>query len=216
MRNRGDVLNAADFDACCLQCTDSCFTACAWSFDEYVSGTHALVNSNLSSLFSCHLCCEWCALTGAFESESAGRCPCNGVAVGISNRYNRVVESRTNMSCTGFYMFSFFSFCFTFYRSHYIPPSTLLLGCSLLTCNGLLRSFAGTSVGLCSLTTYRQAFAMTSASVGADFYQTLNVEGFFSTEITFDFVVSESVADLCNVIFCQISHSDIRIDSCFA
>ena len=61
MRNRGDVLNAADFDACCLQCTDSCFTACAWSFDEYVSGTHALVNSNFSSLFSCHLCCEWCS-----------------------------------------------------------------------------------------------------------------------------------------------------------
>lgn len=114
MRNRGDVLNAADFNACCLQCTDCGFTACTRSFDEYVSGTHALVNSHFSSLFSCHLCCEWCALTGAFESESTGRCPGNGVAVGVSNRYNRVVESRTNMSCTGFYMFSFFSFALLF------------------------------------------------------------------------------------------------------
>ena len=215
MRNRGDVLNAADFNACCLQCTDCGFTACTRSFDEYVSGTHALVNSHFSSLFSCHLCCEWCALTGAFESESTGRCPGNGVAVGVSNRYNRVVESRTNMSCTGFYMFSFFSFCFTFYRSHYIPPSTLLLGCSLLACNGLLRTLACTGIGFCSLSAYRQAFTMTSASVGTDFYQALNVEGFFSTEITFDFVVSQNVADFCNVIFCEISHTDIRIDSCF-
>lgn len=114
MRNWGDVLNAADFDACCLQCTNSSFTACARSFDENVSGTHSLIDCNLSSLFSCHLCCEWCALTRAFESESASGCPSDGIAVGISNRYDRVVESRTNMSCTGFYMFSFFSFSFAF------------------------------------------------------------------------------------------------------
>ena len=93
MRNWGDVLNAADFDACCLQCTNSSFTACARSFDENVSGTHSLIDCNLSSLFSCHLCCEWCALTRAFESESASGCPSDGIAVGISNRYDRVVES---------------------------------------------------------------------------------------------------------------------------
>jgi hypothetical protein len=57
---------------------------------------------------------------------------------------------------------------------------------------------------------------MTSASIGSNFNEPFNVEGFFSTEITFDFVVSEGVADFCNVIFSQISNSDIRIDSCFA
>ena len=53
MRNWGDVLNASDFDACCLQCTNSSFAACARSFDENVSGTHSLIDCNLSSLFSC-------------------------------------------------------------------------------------------------------------------------------------------------------------------
>ena len=139
MRNRCNVLNAADFDSCNLQCTNGRFTASARTLDEYVCRTHTLINCNFGCLFSCHLSCKWCALTRSFESKSASGCPGNGIAVGISNRYDRVVESRTNMSCTGFYMFSFFSFCFAFYRSHVIPPSTLFLGRSLLACDRLLR-----------------------------------------------------------------------------
>lgn len=114
MRNRCNVLNAADFDSCNLQCTNGRFTASARTLDEYVCRTHTLINCNFGCLFSCHLSCKWCALTRSFESKSASGCPGNGIAVGISNRYDRVVESRTNMSCTGFYMFSFFSFCFAF------------------------------------------------------------------------------------------------------
>ena len=54
MRNWGDVLNAADFDACCLQCTNSSFTACARSFDENVSGTHSLIDSIYSPVIKCN------------------------------------------------------------------------------------------------------------------------------------------------------------------
>lgn len=57
---------------------------------------------------------------------------------------------------------------------------------------------------------------MTSASVRADFYQTFNVEGFFSTKVTFDFIISEYAADLCYIIFRQISDADVSINSCFA
>lgn len=114
MRNRGNVLNAADFYACCLQCADSRFTACARSFDKYISGTHSLIDGCSRCLFCCHLRCKRRALTGTFESQSAGRCPGNGITVRISNRYNRIVECGTNMRCTGFYMFSFFSFALLF------------------------------------------------------------------------------------------------------
>lgn len=114
MRNRGNVLNAADFYACCLQCADSRFTACARSFDKYISGTHSLIDGCSRCLFCCHLRRKRRALTGTFESQSAGRCPGNGITVRISNRYNRIVECGTNMRCTGFYMFSFFSFALLF------------------------------------------------------------------------------------------------------
>ncbi len=57
---------------------------------------------------------------------------------------------------------------------------------------------------------------MTSASVRTDFYQTFNVEGFFSTKVTFDFIISEYAADLCYIIFRKISDADVSINSCFA
>ena len=170
MRNRGNVLNAADFDTCCLQCADSRFTACARSFDKYISGTHSLIDGCSRCLFCCHLRRKRRALTGTFESQSAGRCPGNGITVRISNRYNRIVECGTNMRCTGFYMFSFFSFCFSFYRSDFIPPSTLFLGRSLLACDRFSRSFAGTGVCFCTLSAGGQSVTMTAASVRTDFH----------------------------------------------
>lgn len=128
MRNRGNVLNAAYFNASSLQCADCCFTACAWSLNEYVSGTHAMFNSNLSSLFCSHLCCKRSALTRSFETESTSGCPGNCVSVGIGNRYNRIVECGTNVSGTGFYMFLFFLFtvAILFLLQHYFLVASFL------------------------------------------------------------------------------------------
>ena len=54
MRNRGYILNAADFNTCRLQSTNSRFTACARSFDKYISGTHSLIDGCSRCLFCCH------------------------------------------------------------------------------------------------------------------------------------------------------------------
>ena len=170
MWNRGNVLNTANFNSCSLQCADCSFTTCARSFYKYISGTHTVLNCNLSCLFSGHLSCKWSTLTSSSKTKPTSGSPRNGISVRICNRYNRIVECGTNMRCTGFYMFSFISFCFTFYRSHFIPPSTLFLGRSLLACDRFSRSFAGTGVCFCTLSAGGQSVTMTAASVRTDFH----------------------------------------------
>src|SRR5690606_38297486 len=60
----------------------------------------------------------------------------------------------------------------------------------LLAGNSLSRTLAGTRVGVRTLTTNRQAAAMTQTTVATEVHQTLDVHGHFATQIAFDLIVA--------------------------
>ena len=123
MRNRSYVFDGVDFKTCSLQCADSSFTAGARTFYENFYLTEAMFHSSFGSLFSSHLCSERSALTGTAETEAAGTCPGQCIAFCISDRNDRVIESRTDMCCARFYVFLFFSFVASYVLSqNRFPP----------------------------------------------------------------------------------------------
>ena len=55
---------------------------------------------------------------------------------------------------------------------------------------------------------------MSSATVAPDFHQALDVHGFLTAEVTFDFIVSvEYLTDLSDFAFRQIAYASIRVDT---
>lgn len=94
------------------------------AFYEYFYLTKAVFHSGFCSLFSSHLCSKGSAFTGTAETEAAGTCPRKSVALCIADRNDRIIECRTDMSCTGFYVLLFFSFVASYIvlSQNRVPP----------------------------------------------------------------------------------------------
>ena len=84
----------------------------------------------------------------------------------------------------------------------------------LLVCDGLYRTLAGSCVCLGTLPSYRQALAVTHATVATDFNESFDIQSNFTAKVAFYCdVLVDIVTQLCNVFFGQILDADIRIDT---
>ena len=56
---------------------------------------------------------------------------------------------------------------------------------------------------------------MSDSAVAVDFHKSLDVESYFTAKFTFNCVVIfDLITELCDIIFCKILSSCVRIDSC--
>src|SRR5215813_7533577 len=113
-------------------------------------------------------------------------------------------------------------FFFSFFRkTFFLPPAAavfamiqlFLPGCFLLGDGRTSRTFAGTRVCMRALTAYRQAAAMTQATISANVHQPLDVHLHTFAEVTFDFALGfEDRANATQVIFRQVSDPRVEVD----
>src|SRR5699024_9469530 len=172
--NRGDIADHGDLQAGSLQGTDRALTSGTGALDIALNGLHAMLHRGLGSNFGSALRGRRSALTRAAEVQRTSACPGNGVALGIGNGDDGVVERALNMSSAGTDIFAFLllsaGLCTGFRSSHF--SSSLLL----LVRDSALGTFAGTRIGLGALAAARQALAMADATVALDLGRTLAVQ----------------------------------------
>ena len=175
MRDRSYVLDGFNFETCGLQCTDCGFTASTRALDEDFDSLQAMFHSGFGSRFSSHLSCEGSALTGTAEAHAACGCPAEDCTGRIGNRYDGVIKGGTNMCHTSF---NVFLLTFRLLRTTFLPATRLIpsLRLFLLAAN-VLGAFASTGVVLGVLTTNRQTCSVATATIAANFHQTLDVQG---------------------------------------
>src|SRR5712691_4234625 len=97
VRNRGDVLDRANLQACRLQGADGGFPARPWTLHENVDLAHAVLHRTARGGLGGHLSGEWRRLTRTLESDLAGRCPRNNAAAGVGDGDDGVVERALDM-----------------------------------------------------------------------------------------------------------------------
>ncbi len=141
-----NVANAGHGQARALQGADGCFPAGTGAFNVYVNLPQAHVHAPASGLLGSALSGEGGTFAGAFEAHSAGTGRGNYVAVGIGNADHSIVESRIDVRSS---MGDSTTFSTARSRSRHM----LLLTSSAASAagNGASWSFAGASVGACSL-----------------------------------------------------------------
>ncbi|ACX67928.1 hypothetical protein GYMC10_5721 [Paenibacillus sp. Y412MC10] len=127
------VFDQVNFETCCLQGTNCCFTTSTRTFNHDFHRFHTVFHSRFGSCFSSHLRSERGRLTGTFKSKAAGACPRNRVSVRIRNRYDCIVERGADMSHATFNIFAVttFSTYDFFWFSHCLLSPFLISSCSL-------------------------------------------------------------------------------------
>ena len=72
----------------------------SWSraFNTDLQILDAIFNSYFSSSLSSYLCCKWCTFARTFKSCPSRSCPCQSIALTVSNRNNRIIKRCVNMS----------------------------------------------------------------------------------------------------------------------
>jgi hypothetical protein len=99
---------------------------------------------------------------------------------------------------------------------HTTPSHTLFLcQCPLAAGHSLARSSLGSGICASALSTNRKISSMPESAITADFRQSLDVEGDFSTKIALDSEFAlDHFSDAVNLCFGEISHPGIRINVC--
>ena len=97
MRYRGNILYVRNFESRRIQRSNGGFSSRPRSFDPDFEGLHAEFLCRLASAFSCDLRRKRCALPRATETASSGRRPCDGIALTIRDRHDRIIERRVDM-----------------------------------------------------------------------------------------------------------------------
>src|SRR5256885_7953440 len=92
VRNGGDVLDCLDDHAGGLQSGNCAFAAGARTAHADFQLFDAILGRLLRRLLSSHLAGEGRALAAAFEAAGAGAGPAEGVALGVCDSHNRVIE----------------------------------------------------------------------------------------------------------------------------
>ena len=180
-----NIFDHVYFQTCCLQCTNSSFTSCARSFNKYFYRFQSMDHGSLCSCFSSGLSCEWGGFSGTSEAQTTCACPGNCVALSVCNSNNGIVKGRLDMSSAALNIFTFTtSWCGGFLTVVNFSHFSISLPLLLLVSDCFLWTFSCAGIGLGSLSSYRQTFSMTNASVASNFNQSLDVECNVTTKVT--------------------------------
>ena len=97
VRDGRAILDAGNFQPCCLQRTDGGLAAGAGTLHEHGDLVQAVLHGRLRSGLGGHLRGKRGGFTGALETDRAGGLPGNDVALRVGDRDNGVVERRLDV-----------------------------------------------------------------------------------------------------------------------
>src|SRR5215469_4815545 len=212
VRDRGDVLNRADFEAGRRQRPDRGLAPRARTLHEDVDLAHAVLHRPARSGLGGHLGGVRSRLPRSLETDLPGRCPGDHAATGIGDRDDRVVERALDVRVPMRDVLAFLPANLldagAALRRHSAPLLTevvgpaaghsarapaarsgLLLAGLLLASHCLLLALAGACVGLRPLTVHRKAATMTDALVAADLNLAADVGLHLPAQVALDLVV---------------------------
>ena len=212
MRKRCHIGNAENTKTDCVQCAYSRLSAGTGTSDSYYDTLDTVWPCSLRRLSCRNLCGKRRAFTRAFESCGTGTRPAQGIAFGVGNGNNRIVERRVNVRYRlGYFLLYFltcsgFSLCFC----HRV---VLLLHLS----SG---SFAGTRIGFGALTAYRQPASVSYASITSQVSKSFDIEADVAAQIAFYRVIRNFLTQFIQVAIGQLfdlaAGFDLRIRTNFA
>ena len=194
MWNRGYILNGRHTNAECVERTNGRFAAWAWTPDADFDTLQTVFEGDLASDVSSNLSSKRGGLTGTLETLSArGRCS-NSIALTVSDRDNGVVEGGVNVGdafrhdLSDLLTSTLTSSLLGIITSHNYP---LLLKRH----TGLAWALTGASVSTGALATAWEAAAVTHATIRTEVDQTLDRQLDFTTEVTFDRELGNTVTN---------------------
>ncbi len=159
MRKWCHISNAGDTKTNCMQCAYSRLSAGSRTSHLHFDPLHTVLLCSFRRLSSGNLCGKRRAFARTLESCSTRTRPAQGLAFGVGNGDDSIVERRVNVGNRLRHFFLYFltrlrfSLCFC-------HITTLLLHLS----SG---SFASTRIGLGALTAYRQSSSVSYASIAS-------------------------------------------------
>src|SRR5579859_5894395 len=106
MRNRRNVANAANVDACGCQRPNRRLTARAGAGDAHVDSAKAVVTGSVGGVLGCLLGREGSSLTRATEAQGPGTLPAQRIADRIGDGDDGVVERSLNVNQTEWHILS--------------------------------------------------------------------------------------------------------------
>jgi len=187
VRDGGDILNERDVEPGGLKGAQSSLSARSGAFHIDLNVLHAMFHGLLAGDLSSDLSGKRGALARALEPLAAGAGPGYGVAAGIRNGDDSIVECRTDMSYPVQNVLAlFFLPCGGLVPCHGSSDLCLLA----LAHNRPARAFACASIRVSALPANRQSPTMPKAPVAAKIHKALDVHGDFSSQITFNLVMS--------------------------
>lgn len=169
----------------------------------------------LCAVFGCHLRGKGSTLAGPLETLETGRRPGNHIANRIGYGDDGIVERRLDMGNASGYMLTFFLLLYdSFCRAcHYSSPYLRLL---FLSGNGSCWTFPSSCIGLRSLPTDREPFAMPEPAIASKIHEALYIHGDVPAKITFDFEILVDVfANSSDLTLCELIGSRVGIHSGF-
>mmetsp|Transcript_10759 Transcript_10759/g.14046 ORF Transcript_10759/g.14046 Transcript_10759/m.14046 type:complete len:296 (+) Transcript_10759:1324-2211(+) len=188
VRDRGHITDGSDVEADCSQCAQCGFTTRTGALNFDFQSFNAVILRFFACIFSSHLSSIRGRLTGTLEAHGACGGPGNRVALHVRDQNLGVVERGVHMCNARGDVLTLFALNASLIACHWSDPPLFLL-----TSDGLCGAFAGTSVGVGTLTANGQVTTVTQTTVATQIHQTFDVHGHFAAQVAFDGVVGVDV-----------------------
>src|SRR5450830_276340 len=192
------VLDLGDLDAEVVQGAHSRLTAWAWALDTHFQVLHTALDCNFASGFSCNLGCKRGRFTRTLEACTTRSRPRQRIALTVGDGEGSV---HVGDALSDVFL-NFFADACCCGAALLLSHDRFLLFLERLC--GLARTFAGTCIGAGTLTSHRQTFTVTHATVAAQVHQTLDVHGQLTAQIAFNDKLRDFVTQLLEFVIVQV------------
>lgn len=183
MGDGGDIPDQLDLKTGRLQGPQGRFPARPRPFNKNVHRAHPIFHCFFGSLLGGQLGGKGGALSRAFKPLSSGTGPGDHISNRVRNRNDRIIKGGLNMDNPDGDIFLFFSFLNgLFYLFGHGSPRKLFF---LLASQRSTRAFAGSSIGMGSLSAGWKGFSVPKPPVSTQIHQPLYAHGNFSPQISF-------------------------------
>src|SRR5476651_2051291 len=218
VRDRRHVADRGDRETDRLQRTQRGLTSRTRAAHLDLQGAHAMLHGLAARALGRHLGGERRGLARALEALLARRRPGDGVALGVRDRDDRVVERGVHVSDARDDVLAFLAArarggsggaargggC----RLGHVWIPLELLRDFFLAGDRLGRTLAGARIGMRALAMDRQAAAMPQTAIAGEVHQSLDVHRHFAAQVTLDRIVMvDGLADADDLVVGQRVHA---------
>src|SRR5260221_905801 len=211
MRDRRHILDRGDGEAGGLQRPERRFAARSRPLDLDLEHLHAMLHRLAGGAVGGDLGGIGRRLPRALEALAAGRGPGHGVALGVGDGDDRIVEAGIHV---GDARGDVLAFATARPRRGWLSHDGSLFlaaGLFLLAGDRARRALAGPRIGVRTLAMHRQALAVAQAAIAAEVHQPLDVHRHLAAQVALDLVVAiDDLADADDLVIGELVDPPLR------